>query len=55
MPQAKSEMSAKAVFGTLVVFLQNDAGFAKWEPTSEKIKELVLASKPRDSATASPS
>lgn len=41
-------MSAKASFGTLVVFLQNDAGFARWGPTPEKIKELILASKPKD-------
>jgi phosphorylated CTD-interacting factor 1 len=33
LPSAKSEMSAKAVFGTLVVFLQNEAGFNKWGPT----------------------
>ncbi|CAG5118671.1 unnamed protein product [Candidula unifasciata] len=45
LPSARKEMNCKAVFGTLVVFLQNEAGYAKWTPTAEKIKELVLASK----------
>lgn len=44
----RNDMSAKAVFGTLVMFLQNDAGYAKWGPTSEKIKELIFAAKPKD-------
>lgn len=41
-------MSAKSLHGTLVVFLQNDAGFAKWGPTPERLKELLLSAKPRD-------
>ena len=41
-------MSSKAVFGTLVIFLQNEAGNKRWTPTPEKIKELVMASKPKD-------
>ncbi|BFZ19751.1 hypothetical protein BsWGS_22790 [Bradybaena similaris] len=45
LPSARNEMNCKAVFGTLVVFLQNEAGYAKWTPTTEKIKELVLATK----------
>ncbi|GFO20659.1 phosphorylated ctd-interacting factor 1 [Plakobranchus ocellatus] len=48
LPAAKAEMSSKAVFGTLAVFLQNEAGFKRWTPTPEKIRELVLASKPKD-------
>ncbi|KAH9507644.1 mRNA (2'-O-methyladenosine-N(6)-)-methyltransferase [Bulinus truncatus] len=48
MPVAKGKMNVKAAFSTLVVFLQNDAGFARWTPTPEKIKELVLASKAKD-------
>ncbi|KAL3859388.1 hypothetical protein ACJMK2_009611 [Sinanodonta woodiana] len=44
----KDEMSIKSFHGTLVVFLQNDSGFARWGPTPERIKELILAAKPRD-------
>lgn len=45
---AKAEMNMKSVHGTLVCFLQNDAGFAKWGPTPERIKELTLAYRPKD-------
>merc|ERR1719354_1178345 len=34
----KEEMYYKAVHGTAVIFLQNAAGFAKWEPTAERIQ-----------------
>ncbi|XP_067652155.1 mRNA (2'-O-methyladenosine-N(6)-)-methyltransferase-like [Haliotis asinina] len=44
----KQDMNYKSAHGTLVIFLQNDAGFAKWGPTPERIKELMLSSKPRD-------
>uniref|UniRef100_A0A8C7EZ07 mRNA (2'-O-methyladenosine-N(6)-)-methyltransferase n=1 Tax=Oncorhynchus kisutch TaxID=8019 RepID=A0A8C7EZ07_ONCKI len=39
----KEEMYYKAVHGTVVIFLQNAAGFAKWEPTPERIQELLAA------------
>lgn len=39
----REELNIKSVQGTLAVFLQNDAGFVKWEPTPERISELVLA------------
>lgn len=44
----KNELYIKSVHGTMAVFLQNDSGFAKWEPTPERIKELVLAYRPTD-------
>jgi len=44
-------MSIKAVHGTLVVFLQNEAGNRKWGPTPERVKELMLSYRPRDSPT----
>lgn len=44
----KEDMNVKSSHGTLVVFLQNDAGFQRWNPTPEKIKELLLAAKPKD-------
>ncbi|XP_041375608.1 mRNA (2'-O-methyladenosine-N(6)-)-methyltransferase-like [Gigantopelta aegis] len=46
----KGDMSVKAIHGTLVVFLQNDAGLAKWGPTPERLNDLMLASKPRDAS-----
>ena len=45
----RDDMNFKAVHGTLVVFLQNEAGFQKWGPTTERVKELLLAAKPRES------
>jgi len=36
-------MNIKSVHGTLAVFLQNDAGFAKWEPTPERMSELTIS------------
>lgn len=45
----RKDLHIKSVHGTMAVFLQNDAGFMKWEPTPERIKELVLAYRPSDS------
>ncbi|XP_041096389.1 mRNA (2'-O-methyladenosine-N(6)-)-methyltransferase-like [Polyodon spathula] len=39
----REEMYYKAVHGTAVLFLQNSAGFAKWEPTAERVQELQAA------------
>ncbi|CAM5097816.1 unnamed protein product, partial [Natator depressus] len=39
------EMNYKAVHDTAVIFLQNNAGFTKWEPTPERLQELVTAYK----------
>ncbi|XP_078249236.1 mRNA (2'-O-methyladenosine-N(6)-)-methyltransferase isoform X2 [Pogona vitticeps] len=41
----KEEMYYKAVHNTAILFLQNDAGLAKWEPTPERLQELVTAYK----------
>uniref|UniRef100_A0A4W3J3U4 mRNA (2'-O-methyladenosine-N(6)-)-methyltransferase n=1 Tax=Callorhinchus milii TaxID=7868 RepID=A0A4W3J3U4_CALMI len=35
----------KAVHGTVLIFLQNDAGFGKWEPVQERVQELMEAYK----------
>ncbi|XP_068451051.1 mRNA (2'-O-methyladenosine-N(6)-)-methyltransferase [Clinocottus analis] len=53
----RDEMYYRAVHGTAVIFLQNDAGFAKWAPTSERLAELMAAYRPspaRPSAMSSP-
>ncbi|ESO96929.1 hypothetical protein LOTGIDRAFT_115378 [Lottia gigantea] len=47
----KNDMSVKSLHGTVAIFLQNDAGFSKWGPTPERIKELLLSSKPRDTVS----
>ena len=47
-------MDIKSAHGTLVVFLQNDAGYAKWTPTPERIRELKLAFMVRRDNHASP-
>ena len=39
----RKELIVRAVHGTLIIFLQNDAGFAKWGPTPERVKELQKA------------
>jgi len=43
-----TDLNVRAVHGTLVVFLQNDAGFTKWEPTTERLRELLLAYRPSE-------
>lgn len=50
-------MYYRAVHGTAVLFLQNDAGFAKWAPTPERLAELTAAyraSSTRISSLSSP-
>lgn len=47
-------MYYKAIHGTAVIFLQNNAGFAKWEPTSERIQELLAAYKTSGRSLSSP-
>uniref|UniRef100_A0A7N9AQ01 mRNA (2'-O-methyladenosine-N(6)-)-methyltransferase n=1 Tax=Mastacembelus armatus TaxID=205130 RepID=A0A7N9AQ01_9TELE len=49
----RDEMYYRAVHGTAVLFLQNDAGFAKWSPTPERLAELTAAYRPSSSRTSS--
>lgn len=39
-------MYQRSAHATLAVFLQNDAGFSKWEPTDERIQAMLDAYKP---------
>ncbi|XP_070600412.1 mRNA (2'-O-methyladenosine-N(6)-)-methyltransferase [Erythrolamprus reginae] len=41
----KEEMYYKAVHNTTVLFLQNNAGFSKWQPSPEALQELLSAYK----------
>ncbi|XP_014672513.1 PREDICTED: phosphorylated CTD-interacting factor 1-like [Priapulus caudatus] len=43
---SRTEMYQRSAHATFAVFLQNDAGFAKWEPTEERVQALVNAYKP---------
>lgn len=47
-------MYYKAVHNTAVLFLQNNAGFSKWEPTQERLHELLTAYKHSGRAQAPP-
>ncbi|KAK7921801.1 hypothetical protein WMY93_008703 [Mugilogobius chulae] len=51
----KEDMSYRAVHGTAVLFLQNDAGFVKWAPTAERLSELSAAFKPSRTNSSSSS
>lgn len=41
-----SELSLKSSHPTLVVFLQNDAGFLRWGPTPDRVEAFLEAYKP---------
>ncbi|GIY13176.1 phosphorylated CTD-interacting factor 1, partial [Caerostris extrusa] len=41
----RSEIYHRSNYGTLVYFLQNDAGYARWGPTTERIEALLDAFK----------
>ena len=47
------DIDVKSSHGTAVIFLQNDAGFNRWAPTSDRISELRLAYVRRDSIYSS--
>ncbi|XP_014223431.1 phosphorylated CTD-interacting factor 1 isoform X1 [Trichogramma pretiosum] len=42
----RGELNIRAVHGTLVVWLQNPAGHAKWGPTEERVEALLEAWRP---------
>lgn len=48
----KTEMNVRSAHGTVVVWLQNDAGFALWGPTPERVEALLQAYKPTTPTTA---
>ncbi|XP_037535640.1 mRNA (2'-O-methyladenosine-N(6)-)-methyltransferase [Nematolebias whitei] len=49
----REDMYYRAVHGTAVLFLQNQAGFTKWAPTPERLAELTAAYRPSLSRTSS--
>ncbi|XP_046676370.1 mRNA (2'-O-methyladenosine-N(6)-)-methyltransferase isoform X1 [Homalodisca vitripennis] len=43
---AKSELNVRSSHGTLVVWLQNNAGYQRWGPTEERVEALLEAFRP---------
>ncbi|XP_033626518.1 mRNA (2'-O-methyladenosine-N(6)-)-methyltransferase-like [Asterias rubens] len=52
---ADNEVYYRAVHGTAIFFLQNDAGYKLWPPTDEKIKSLMEAYQPEQTTPPTPS
>ncbi|CAH1270740.1 PCIF1 [Branchiostoma lanceolatum] len=50
-----NDLYHKSVHGTLVLILQNEAGFAKWGPTDDRVKGLLDAYKPQGNPSPSTS
>ncbi|XP_049949039.1 mRNA (2'-O-methyladenosine-N(6)-)-methyltransferase [Schistocerca serialis cubense] len=44
--KAKSDMNVRSPHGTLVVWLQNNAGYERWGPTEERVESLLEAFRP---------
>ncbi|XP_067001786.2 mRNA (2'-O-methyladenosine-N(6)-)-methyltransferase [Anabrus simplex] len=43
---SKSELNVRSAHGTLVVWLQNNAGYQRWGPTEERVEALLEAFRP---------
>ena len=42
----RSEISVRAVYKTVVFWLQNEAGFEEWKPTDQKVESLLDSYRP---------
>jgi len=42
----KAEINQKSAHGTMIVWLQNDAGYQRWGPTEERVDALLEAFRP---------
>ncbi|ELU00100.1 hypothetical protein CAPTEDRAFT_219923 [Capitella teleta] len=51
----KADTNIRASHGTVIIFLQNEAGFNKWGPTRERLNELLLAYNPQIKDATAPS
>lgn len=45
-PLSRAEVNVRAAHGTVIVWLQNEAGFNKWGPTDERVDALLEAYRP---------
>ena len=41
LTQPRSEVNVRSVNGTIIVWLQNDAGFQRWGPTEDRVEQLL--------------
>ena len=42
----RSEVAVRSVNGTMIVWLQNDAGYQRWGPTEDKVEQLLESFSP---------
>lgn len=42
----RTEIYMKNVYGTMVVWLQNNVGFTRWRPTESRVEALLEAFRP---------
>lgn len=42
----RSELNVRSAHGTVIVWLQNAAGFQRWGPTEERVEALLEAFRP---------
>ena len=42
----RSEVAVRSVNGTMIVWLQNDAGYQRWGPTEDKVEQLLESFRP---------
>jgi len=42
----KTDVNVKSAHGTMIVWLQNDAGYQRWGPTEERVESLLEAFRP---------
>ena len=42
----RSEVNVRSVNGTVIVWLQNDAGYQRWGPTEDRVEQLLESFRP---------
>ena len=42
----RSEVAIRSVNATMIVWLQNDAGYQRWGPTEERVEQLLESFRP---------
>lgn len=42
----RSELNVRSPHGTVIVWLQNATGYQRWEPTEERVQQVMEAFRP---------
>ena len=42
----RTEVAIRSVNGTMIVWLQNDAGYTRWGPTEDRVEQLLESFRP---------